>query len=169
MERKAAGRKEAKGAGVKGAGTMGDTSFEIVWKCQGQQPTQLKPYMVRVSHFRVLTRKITSFNVDQIHSEDIDVQPEYQREVVWPETKQVKLIDSVFRNFYIPPIIFGKHPPSILINFTLTDELFEQLYRRTKTVLKNEFVSTASNAWQVYNGLWMGSYRTKTRTSLHYL
>lgn len=29
-----------------------------------------------------------------------------QRDVVWPETKQTGLIDSVFHNFYIPPIIF---------------------------------------------------------------
>jgi hypothetical protein len=29
-------------------------------------------------------------------------------DVVWPETKQIGIIDSVFRNFYIPPIIFGE-------------------------------------------------------------
>jgi len=29
-----------------------------------------------------------------------------QRDVVWTETKQTGLIDSVFHNFYIPPIIF---------------------------------------------------------------
>ena len=28
-------------------------------------------------------------------------------EVVWPEAKQIGLIDSIFRNFYIPPVIFG--------------------------------------------------------------
>ncbi len=27
-------------------------------------------------------------------------------DVVWPEAKQVGLIDSLFRNFYIPPVIF---------------------------------------------------------------
>ncbi|KDQ58197.1 hypothetical protein JAAARDRAFT_35021 [Jaapia argillacea MUCL 33604] len=43
---------------------------------------------------------------DQIHSSDIDLDPEYQRDVVWPENKQIGLIDSVFRNFYIPPVIF---------------------------------------------------------------
>jgi hypothetical protein len=30
-------------------------------------------------------------------------------EVVWPEAKQIGLIDSIFRNFYIPPVIFGEH------------------------------------------------------------
>jgi len=29
-------------------------------------------------------------------------------DVVWPETKQIGIIDSVYRNFYIPPVIFGE-------------------------------------------------------------
>ena len=28
-------------------------------------------------------------------------------DVVWPEAKQIGIIDSVFRNFYIPPVIFA--------------------------------------------------------------
>ncbi|PPR06444.1 hypothetical protein CVT24_002602, partial [Panaeolus cyanescens] len=44
---------------------------------------------------------------DQISSADIILDPEYQRDVVWPESKQIGIIDSVFRNFYIPPIIFA--------------------------------------------------------------
>ncbi|KAF8808804.1 hypothetical protein BYT27DRAFT_7188278 [Phlegmacium glaucopus] len=44
---------------------------------------------------------------EQIHSCDINLEPEYQRDVVWPETKQIGIIDSVFRNFYIPPVIFA--------------------------------------------------------------
>ena len=28
-------------------------------------------------------------------------------DVVWPETKQIGLIDSIFRNFYVPPIVFA--------------------------------------------------------------
>ncbi|KAI0739855.1 hypothetical protein C8Q80DRAFT_1274887 [Daedaleopsis nitida] len=43
---------------------------------------------------------------DQITAEDIDLQPEYQRDVVWPDKKQISLIDSIFRNFYVPPVIF---------------------------------------------------------------
>ncbi|KAJ7148226.1 hypothetical protein C8R46DRAFT_1128088 [Mycena filopes] len=43
----------------------------------------------------------------QIHNGDIDLDPEYQREVVWPESKQIGIIDSIFRNFYIPPVIFA--------------------------------------------------------------
>ncbi|KAL1719976.1 hypothetical protein EV715DRAFT_198185 [Schizophyllum commune] len=42
----------------------------------------------------------------QITQGDIDLDPEYQRNVVWGDAKQIQLIDSIFRNFYIPPIIF---------------------------------------------------------------
>ncbi|KAG8934132.1 hypothetical protein FRC03_001340 [Tulasnella sp. 419] len=41
-----------------------------------------------------------------IHLGDIELEPEYQRDVVWPDIKQTKLIDSLLRNFYVPPIIF---------------------------------------------------------------
>ncbi len=67
----------------------------------------------------------TTIPIDQIHGCDINLEPDYQRgqslpvlcvqlgltltilDVVWPEGKQIGIIDSVFRNFYIPPVIFG--------------------------------------------------------------
>src|SRR5262245_59529677 len=59
-----------------------------------------------------------------IHEGHIDLNPPYQRgerdlikscfispnvsiDVVWPESKQIGLIDSIFRNFYIPPVVFA--------------------------------------------------------------
>lgn len=30
-------------------------------------------------------------------------------DIVWSETKQTQLINSVFHNFYIPPVIFAVH------------------------------------------------------------
>ncbi|KAI0067416.1 hypothetical protein BV25DRAFT_1987816 [Artomyces pyxidatus] len=44
---------------------------------------------------------------DQIIEGTIDLEPEYQRDIVWSDAKQIGLIDSVFRNFYIPPLIFA--------------------------------------------------------------
>jgi hypothetical protein len=44
---------------------------------------------------------------DQIIDNAIDLDPEYQRAVVWPELKQSGLIDSMLRNYYMPPIIFA--------------------------------------------------------------
>ncbi|KAG2113581.1 uncharacterized protein F5147DRAFT_571533 [Suillus discolor] len=49
---------------------------------------------------------------EQIIGNDINLEPEYQRDVVWPEPKQVGLIDSILRNFYIPPVIFVSHQHS---------------------------------------------------------
>ncbi|KAH9946705.1 hypothetical protein B0H21DRAFT_857876, partial [Amylocystis lapponica] len=45
---------------------------------------------------------------DQMIDNSIQLDPEYQRDIVWPESKQVGLIDSVLRNYYIPPVIFGE-------------------------------------------------------------
>ncbi|KAI3613826.1 hypothetical protein WG66_013644 [Moniliophthora roreri] len=44
---------------------------------------------------------------EQIKNRAIDLNPEYQRDVVWTTQKQIQLIDSIFRNYYIPPIIFA--------------------------------------------------------------
>ncbi|THU79356.1 hypothetical protein K435DRAFT_558726, partial [Dendrothele bispora CBS 962.96] len=44
---------------------------------------------------------------DQIINCDVDLNPEYQRDVVWTKEKQTGLIDSILRNFYIPPVIFA--------------------------------------------------------------
>ncbi|KAH7910427.1 hypothetical protein BJ138DRAFT_1008858 [Hygrophoropsis aurantiaca] len=44
---------------------------------------------------------------DQIIDNSIDLDPEYQRDVVWAESKQSGLIDSILRNYYMPPIIFA--------------------------------------------------------------
>ncbi|CAL1707411.1 unnamed protein product [Somion occarium] len=40
-----------------------------------------------------------------IHEGIIDLCPPYQRDVVWTEAKQTKLLDSLYRNFYVPPIV----------------------------------------------------------------
>jgi len=42
-----------------------------------------------------------------IHEGVIDLNPAYQRDVVWTEPKQTKLLDSIYRNFYVPPVVFA--------------------------------------------------------------
>ncbi|KAI0712928.1 hypothetical protein C8T65DRAFT_646130 [Cerioporus squamosus] len=37
----------------------------------------------------------------------IDLSPASEGEVVWPEEKQTMLLDSIWRNYYIPPIVFA--------------------------------------------------------------
>jgi hypothetical protein len=39
----------------------------------------------------------------------IDLEPEYQRGVVWNIQKQSAVIDSIFRHCYVPPILFSIH------------------------------------------------------------
>ncbi|KAH9894920.1 hypothetical protein C8Q73DRAFT_790119 [Cubamyces lactineus] len=42
-----------------------------------------------------------------IHEGVIDLNPPYQRDVVWPEIKQIKVLDSIWRNYYVPPVVFA--------------------------------------------------------------
>lgn len=42
-----------------------------------------------------------------MHNSSILLSPPYQRDVVWSEAKQMKLLDSIYRNYYIPPILFA--------------------------------------------------------------
>jgi hypothetical protein len=43
----------------------------------------------------------------QIHNGKIDLNPPYQRDVVWPTGKQMEIVDSLYHNFYVPPVIFA--------------------------------------------------------------
>jgi hypothetical protein len=42
--------------------------------------------------------------VERIKKGDIDLQPDFQRGEVWPKTKKQKLIDSILRDWHVPPI-----------------------------------------------------------------
>jgi hypothetical protein len=44
-----------------------------------------------------------------IEKGQIDLEPEYQRGVVWNTSKQSAVIDSLFRNCYVPPVLFSIH------------------------------------------------------------
>ncbi|KZT00089.1 uncharacterized protein LAESUDRAFT_666852 [Laetiporus sulphureus 93-53] len=81
----------SRGAKRKGMGDDDDDEYRI----RGA----LKPYRT--------TSYTTQALYEQIVSDDIDLSPDYQREVVWPESKQIGLIDSILRNFYVPPLIFA--------------------------------------------------------------
>jgi hypothetical protein len=42
--------------------------------------------------------------VDRINNEDIDLQPEFQRQEIWSPSKKKKLIDTILRGWSIPPV-----------------------------------------------------------------
>lgn len=50
--------------------------------------------------------------VSRIKSGDIDLQPEFQRGEVWSRTKQQRLIDSILRDWHVPPIHVIENPKS---------------------------------------------------------
>ncbi|ESK92829.1 hypothetical protein Moror_9142 [Moniliophthora roreri MCA 2997] len=53
----------------------------------------------------------TSYSVHhlyaQLNGREIDLSAVYQRDVVWDDEKQIAIIDSIFRNYYVPPVIFS--------------------------------------------------------------
>jgi hypothetical protein len=42
--------------------------------------------------------------VSRIKSGDLDLQPDFQRGLVWPESKKKRLVDTILREWYIPAI-----------------------------------------------------------------
>ena len=42
--------------------------------------------------------------VRRIEAHDIDLQPDFQRQEVWSTTKKKKLIDTILRDWSIPPV-----------------------------------------------------------------
>jgi len=99
---------------------------------------------------------------EQIVDGSINLDPDYQRginpvvlsvrlsnffsrrkDVVWPEQKQVGLIDSVFRNYYIPPIIFGQFAVSRLCLNLLRSS--QKRFRPRMTEARPVFASMGSS------------------------
>jgi hypothetical protein len=50
--------------------------------------------------------------VARIKNDDIDLQPDFQRGEVWGQAKQRRLIDSILRNWHVPPIHVIENPES---------------------------------------------------------
>ncbi|MBF0306872.1 MAG: DUF262 domain-containing protein, partial [Alphaproteobacteria bacterium] len=42
--------------------------------------------------------------VSRIKNDDLNLQPDFQRGVVWTDDKKKKLVDSILRGWHIPPI-----------------------------------------------------------------
>jgi len=72
------------------------------------QSASIREYTI-VNHFR--PPRLTSLSVmalyEQIMDGSIKLDSDYQRDIFWPRKMYISLIDSIFRNYYIPPIIFA--------------------------------------------------------------
>ncbi|KAM5541581.1 hypothetical protein V8D89_004771 [Ganoderma adspersum] len=75
-------------------------------KKKQKPPVEYKQVTGSLQPYRTTTYTTRSL-YDQIIDGTIDLDPEYQRDIVWSETKQSGLIDSILRNFYMPPVIFA--------------------------------------------------------------
>ena len=49
-----------------------------------------------------------------IHHGVIELNPPWQRDVVWNEARQSKLIVSIYQNYWIPPVVFAVEKVSFL-------------------------------------------------------
>ncbi|KAF2017450.1 hypothetical protein BU24DRAFT_490615 [Aaosphaeria arxii CBS 175.79] len=49
-----------------------------------------------------------AYLIDGLERGKIDIDPEYQREVVWTAERMTNLVNSLMENFYIPPIILNR-------------------------------------------------------------
>ncbi|KAK0440457.1 uncharacterized protein EV420DRAFT_1315868, partial [Desarmillaria tabescens] len=107
--------------------------------------------------------RTVSYSVESLYKKlcdkSLDLEPEYQRDVVWNDSKQSQLIDSLIHNYYIPPLIFegeekrtcidGKQRLSSIRRFT--DGKFWYISRsgagrtRSRTILPTQLKSRFSN------------------------
>lgn len=92
---------------------------------QRQLTGQLKEPRFKTTNLRQLNGvcllEAGCLHAELIETGDVDLNPAYQRDVVWSTQKQIMLIQSLFlvsrrrrqhrlqKNYYVPPVIFAKH------------------------------------------------------------
>ncbi|TFK54269.1 hypothetical protein OE88DRAFT_1654853 [Heliocybe sulcata] len=64
-----------------------------------RMPSRLPSRDLRVCTIREL--------FDMMDNNTLDLNPSYQRDEVWVKDKQIGLVDSIMRNFYIPPLLLA--------------------------------------------------------------
>ncbi|KAJ3050443.1 hypothetical protein HK097_008602 [Rhizophlyctis rosea] len=77
-----------------------DEEEEASEEGEQQPPKELQPPAILNYPFQLLRQ--------YFEKEIIDLEPTYQRDVVWNDVKQGHLIDSLVKNYYVPPVIFSK-------------------------------------------------------------
>ncbi|KAG7575293.1 hypothetical protein FFLO_00457 [Filobasidium floriforme] len=81
-----------------------DEEQEPVTQADGTQPPSLIVGYLRT--YRTAQYSASDLNT-MCQTGDIDLQVDYQRDVVWTEARQEGLIDSLFLNYFIPPVLFS--------------------------------------------------------------
>ncbi|EMD96055.1 hypothetical protein COCC4DRAFT_122451 [Bipolaris maydis ATCC 48331] len=83
-----------------------ENNSDIIAQNEEDDPSICKP-RPRLPHPNVHMRNMASL-IKELEDGTINVDPEYQREVVWTADRMTGLIDSLMENYYIPPIILNK-------------------------------------------------------------
>lgn len=110
-----------------------------------------------------LDRDITQI-VERIDRGQLDLQPDFQRGQVWSERKKQRLIDSILRNWYIPPIHVVAKPNDS------TEEILDgqQRLRAIHEFVNDEFcidgdLEPTSNAIKRLDGKRYSELNTRTK------
>ncbi|EUC38957.1 hypothetical protein COCCADRAFT_383 [Bipolaris zeicola 26-R-13] len=83
-----------------------ENNSDIVAQNEEDDSSTYKP-RPQLPHPNVHMRNMASL-IKELEDGTIDVDPEYQREVVWTADRMTGLINSLMENYYIPPIILNK-------------------------------------------------------------
>lgn len=78
---------------------------------EGLQKKSFQPQR-RLAPANVIKRDLQQL-MDLLETPYLDLNPEYQRDVVWNKTRMTGLINSLFEDYYIPPIIFNRQKITI--------------------------------------------------------
>ena len=71
-------------------------------------PPEVFPFLEKSKLPAYLSIKRSLFHLKLLlQSKFMDLNPHYQRNVVWRRRNMIKLIDSLWKRFYIPPVIFN--------------------------------------------------------------
>jgi hypothetical protein len=82
-----------------------DSEEEVPLAAQRRNKDQID-FGVRLTPPRATTYSCSSL-LAWIETGKIDLEAEYQRDVVWSDKKQSALLDSIYRLWYVPPVLFS--------------------------------------------------------------
>ncbi|KAJ8091047.1 hypothetical protein AAF712_007645 [Marasmius tenuissimus] len=87
---------------------LSDLEYDEPTKPQKKAKASVEPFKLGKT---LKTPRATTYAASALHEQisggNIDLNPEYQRDVVWSTQKQISLIESLYRNCYVPPVIFS--------------------------------------------------------------
>ena len=63
----------------------------------------------KLPEYKMVQRPLSQLKL-LIESEFMELSPNYQRNVVWRRSNMIKLIDSLWKRYYVPPVILNVNP-----------------------------------------------------------